>query len=117
MTGHTGDPHRSADVDVTEAHRLVQDGAVLLDVREPGEWAAGHAPQAVHMPLGSLDPSALPSDRAVVAVCRSGGRSAQATEALLAAGLDVRNLSGGMTAWSSAGMPVVRDDGQPGTVA
>ena len=117
MTDHTGAMHTTTDVDVIEAHRLAQEGALLLDVREPGEWAAGHAPQAVHMPLGDLDPAAVPTDRLVVAVCRSGGRSGQATMVLRNAGVEVRNLAGGMTAWSAAGLPVVRDDGQPGTVA
>lgn len=106
------------DIDAAQAHRLAaEENAVLLDVREPGEWAAGHAPDAVHMPLGSLDTTALPADRPVVAVCRSGARSSRAAEALRTAGIDARNLSGGMSAWASSGLPVVRDDGQAGTVA
>jgi rhodanese-related sulfurtransferase len=57
------------------------------------------------------------ADAEVMAVCRSGGRSAKAAEALAAEGVKVRNVAGGMTAWMSAGLPVVRDDGTPGTVA
>lgn len=106
------------EVDPVEAQRLTSDDdGLLLDVREQDEWDAGHAPDALHMPLGSLSPQGLPQDRPIVAVCRSGGRSGQATEALRSAGLDVRNMSGGMSAWASRGLPVVRDDGQPGTVA
>lgn len=115
MTDHIARP--TTDVDVSEAHRLAGQGALLLDVREPGEWALGHAPGAVHLPLGSLDVSTLPVDRPIIAVCRSGARSGRATTALRAAGLDVRNLAGGMSAWAAAGLPVVRDDGQTGTVA
>jgi rhodanese-related sulfurtransferase len=60
-----------------EADDLVRSGAVLLDVREPSEWQAGHAPGARHVPLGKLEAKlgVLPRDRQVVVVCRSGNRS------------------------------------------
>ena len=92
--------------------------AVLLDVREPGEWAAGHAPRAVHIPLGDLDRRAfeLPADRAVVCICRSGRRSLQAAEILTGHGFDVHNLTGGMRAWSDAELAVVTPEGTPGQV-
>lgn len=107
----------SDDVDTHEAERLAADGAVLLlDVREPDEWEAGHAPGATHVPLGDLDPAALPTDRPIVAVCRSGNRSGKAAETLSAAGLTVHNMAGGMNAWVAAGQPVVRDDGTSGSV-
>ena len=101
----------------------VQDAAargeqvLLLDVREDDEWEAGHAPAAQHMPLGSLDPGAVPTDRPVVAVCRSGNRSGKAAVLLAAAGVDVVNMTGGMTAWNAAGLPVVDAQGRPGQVA
>ena len=104
-------------VDPAEAHRLAAQGALLLDVREPAEWAAGHIPGAVHLPLLALEPSAVPTDRVVVAVCRSGRRSGEAARLLAAAGRDVRNLAGGMQAWAAQGGAVVRDDGTPGSVA
>ena len=59
----------------------------------------------------------VPAGRPVIAVCRSGKRSTIATGKLLAAGLDARNLTGGMTAWAQAGLPVRTDDGREGTVA
>jgi rhodanese-related sulfurtransferase len=90
-------------------------GQVLLDVREDDEWNSGHAPDAVHRPLGLLSRTSVPNDRPVIAVCRSGQRSGRATQALAAAGYDVRNLDGGIHAWA-AGLPVVRTDGGPGTV-
>lgn len=110
-------PHPVAQVDPAQAARLINGGALLLDVREPDEWSAGHAPEAVHVPLGWLDPLTLPRDRVVVAVCRSGNRSGSAARQLAAAGVDARNLAGGMKAWAAEGHPVCRDDGQPGTVA
>lgn len=89
-----------------------------MDVREPGEWAAGHAPDAVHVPLGSVATSAAQfSGQQVLTICRSGRRSATAAESLAQSGLEVRNVAGGMEAWASAGLPVVRDDGAAGSVA
>ena len=92
--------------------------ALLLDVREDDEWAAGHAPGAVHVPLQQLPSrlAELPTDRPVEVVCHLGGRSAQATAYLLQAGLDAKNVEGGMDAWERAGKPVVTDSGEPGRV-
>ncbi|HUZ82975.1 MAG TPA: rhodanese-like domain-containing protein, partial [Gaiellaceae bacterium] len=80
------------------ARRLERGDAVLLDVREPDEWRAGHAPGALHIPLSELGQRVgeLPDATRIVAVCRSGGRSARATESLRRAGLQVDNLDGGM---------------------
>jgi rhodanese-related sulfurtransferase len=103
-------------VEPADAARLVADGALLIDVRGPDEFAAGHAPGATNIPLDTLDPAALPRDRALVTTCRTGRRGAQAAARLQAAGFDVHNLAGGMTAWAAAGLPVVRDDGSPGTI-
>lgn len=106
------------DVSPQDAVGLHERGAVLLDVREPDEWVAGHAPGAMHVPLaGVRDASARFADQEVLIVCRSGGRSAKAAETLAQAGVKVRNVAGGMTSWAAAGLPVVRDDGAPGAVA
>jgi rhodanese-related sulfurtransferase len=82
---------------------------VVLDVREPHEWAAGHIEGALHIPLaelpervGELDPQAR-----TLVVCHVGGRSARATAWLHQQGHDVANLSGGMDAWEDARRPVV----------
>jgi rhodanese-related sulfurtransferase len=101
-----------------EADGLVRSGAVLLDVREPTEWQAGHAPGPRHVPLGDLEDklAALPRDRRVVVVCRSGNRSARATALLLRSGFEAVNLSGGMRAWAAAGLPVETKNARPGTV-
>ena len=68
--------------------RRVDEGAVLLDVREPSEWRAGHAPKARHIPLNDLDRrrKELPAGREIITVCRSGNRSARAAGILAADG-------------------------------
>ena len=106
------------DVGVVEAARLVDAGlALLVDVREDDEWIAGHAPPALHVPLGRLPQTRLPADRAVLAICRSGNRSATAAALLLARGVDARNVAGGMRAWQAAGLPVTSGHEPPGTRA
>ncbi|MGH3787532.1 MAG: rhodanese-like domain-containing protein [Pseudonocardiaceae bacterium] len=96
----------------------VSDGAVLLDVREDDEWAAGHAPAAVHVPMGQVPQrleelaSTFP-DRPVHVVCRSGARSARVTAYLMQAGWDVVNVDGGMRAWAGAGRPMVAESNAP----
>jgi rhodanese-related sulfurtransferase len=100
-------------VSVTE----IADDAVILDVREQDEWEAGHAPSAVHIPLGEL-PSRLgdlpdPDAGTLAVVCRSGGRSARAVAWLAQQGFDVANVDGGMRAWHSAGKQMVAPSGSP----
>jgi rhodanese-related sulfurtransferase len=106
-------------VDPDEVRRRLEAGAVLLDVREPNEWDTGHAPEATWIPMGDLDARLveLPTDRPIVVVCRSGGRSARVTSALIAAGYDATNLAGGMKAWAAAGFPVFTAGGARGAVA
>jgi len=110
-------PAQIREIDAALAAHLADAGEVLrLDVREDDEWTSGHAPQARHTALGTLDPETVPRDRPVIALCRSGNRSGKAAQALAAADHDVRNLTGGMRAWVSAGLPVVGPDGKPGEV-
>lgn len=106
-------------VDVRTGEALVRDGALLLDVRTPEEWVAGHAPEATHLPLDEVPVRhhELFPDRVIVVICRSGNRSALAAEALVQAGHRAVNLAGGMLAWIGEGLPCVTDDGRPGTVA
>ncbi len=87
----------------------VPPGTVLLDVREQDEWDAGHAPQAVHIPLGDLPNRVgeLDPDARVLVVCHSGARSARATAWLNQGGYDAANVDGGMVDWARAGLPVV----------
>jgi len=107
------------EIDAETGNAQVEEGAFLLDVRNDDEWEAGHAPAATLVPLGQLSERTgeLPTDRRIVVICRSGGRSGRAAEALVGAGYDAVNLAGGMQAWAAVGLPVVTDAGEPGTVA
>ena len=93
--------------------------AVLLDVREPDEWQAGHIEGALHIPLGDLPTRVgeLPSDSEVIVVCRSGARSARAVAWLTQNGYSAVNLDGGMHAWAAAGREMVSDTGEAPTVS
>ncbi|GAA4428320.1 rhodanese-like domain-containing protein [Georgenia halophila] len=104
-----GTPVAVSDLD---ADNPVPSGYVLLDVREQDEWDAGHAPDAVHIPMGELPARVeeLPEEELLV-VCRSGGRSSRSADWLNQAGFDAYNINGGMKDWARAGLPVTRDDG------
>ncbi|WP_308043176.1 rhodanese-like domain-containing protein [Nocardioides mangrovi] len=93
------------------------EGLVVLDVREPDEWAHGHIEGALHVPLSLLPVrlAELPTEQTLV-VCKVGGRSGQAVMWLQQQGYDVVNLAGGMLDWEAAGRPMVSDTGQPPVV-
>ncbi|HEX8172244.1 MAG TPA: molybdopterin-synthase adenylyltransferase MoeB [Thermoanaerobaculia bacterium] len=106
-------PMNQTDITPEELSRRLAAGEklVLVDVREPHEWDAGHLPEAMHIPLGQLvaRASEIPNDAEVVMICRSGGRSARAQQHLLASGWSrVKNLVGGMQRWSREVDPSVR---------
>ncbi|OQO90780.1 rhodanese-like domain-containing protein [Saccharomonospora piscinae] len=109
--------NHSADIPTVSIDELPTEEYVLLDVREPDEWAAGHAPDAIHIPLGDLPSRAgelpeLADDRPVHVICRTGGRSARAAAWLNAAGIvDAVNVAGGMKTWQAAGRPMVGEHG------
>ena len=105
-------------VSPVEAAQLVENGAILVDVREPYEWEAGHAPKARHIPLAQLIRRAheLPAGRPIITVCRSGARSARAAAMLARDGRQVSNLAGGMHAWKRAQLPVVAKGGGRGLI-
>jgi rhodanese-related sulfurtransferase len=96
-------------ITVNQAAQLRDQGAFILDVREPNEWAQFHIPGANLIPLGSL-PNRLnevPKDRQVVVVCRTGVRSAQGRDILLSAGFTkVTSMTGGMNQWQAQGLPI-----------
>jgi rhodanese-related sulfurtransferase len=96
--------------------------AVVLDVREPEEWTAGHIEGARHVPMFQVPQHVslsedLSSEVPIVVVCKMGGRSAQVTAWLNQHGYDAVNLDGGMLAWTSAGRPMVSEDGAAPRVA
>lgn len=93
------------------ATRLINDGAVVVDVREPSEYSAGHLPNAKHIPVGDIDKRAgeLPTNKPLLVVCASGQRAGKAASLLRKAGRDqVFCLEGGLGAWRQAGLPVVK---------
>lgn len=96
-------------VTVREAQRALEEGAVLVDVRETDEWIAGHVADAIHLPLAEVGDhlADLPADRVILVVCRSGRRSASAATLLKGRGLRAVNMSGGMIAWEASGLPIV----------
>ena len=97
----------------------VPDDAFLLDVREPGEWEAGHAPGARHIPLGEVGArtAEIPRDGTVYVICRSGVRSARAAQALIGAGWQALNVTDGMHGWAAVGRPMTTDSGAQPVVA
>ncbi|MCL6604934.1 MAG: rhodanese-like domain-containing protein [Paenibacillus sp.] len=76
---------------------------ILLDVREPMEWAEGHLPNAKHIPLGQLieRQHELDPEREIIVMCRSGSRSGLGCELLSERGFHVVNMTGGLSAWTN----------------
>ncbi len=95
------------EVGLPDLEQALNDGALLLDVREGVEYAEGHIPGAQLLPLSVLPVRMheLPRDRPVYVACQAGGRSAQAAELLTRAGVDARSVTGGTAAWISSGRP------------
>lgn len=107
-------------IDVAEADRRLREDPgrpVLVDVREPGEFATVRAPGAMLVPTSTFMArmADLPADRPLLVICHVGGRSAAVTTFLLQRGRsDVANVAGGMEAWERAGLPVRRGTPEPG---
>jgi len=94
------------NTDVTTLHRELAT-AQVVDVREVAEYAAGHVPGAVNIPMGRLAGRLAELDRSrpVHLVCRSGNRSGAMADLLTASGFDAVNVTGGTDAWLAAGYP------------
>jgi rhodanese-related sulfurtransferase len=104
--------------DIAALPQTFDESVVLLDVREDDEWQRGHAPGALHIPMGQItartgeiDPAA-----ALYVVCGVGGRSQRVAQYLAQNGYAPINVSGGMVAWADAGRPVITDDGGVGVI-
>jgi rhodanese-related sulfurtransferase len=96
------------EITVAQAAELYPDGAFFVDVREPIEYQTGHIPDVVNIPLGELQSrlSELPKDQEIVVVCRSGNRSQEGRDILLANGFEnVTSMAGGVSDWQSEGYP------------
>jgi rhodanese-related sulfurtransferase len=98
------------EIDTTTLASELEDGATLIDVREPGEYVEGHVPGAVLVPMSQL-PSRLDEldrTRPVHLICASGNRSGAMGELLASSGFDAVNVAGGTKAWSRSGKPLAR---------
>jgi rhodanese-related sulfurtransferase len=103
-------PHKEISAEALKA-RLDAGTVLLVDVREPDEFAEGHIAGAVNLPLSRFVPDQLPdaAGRSVVLQCAGGKRSAMALDKCSAAQAAIdTHLAGGIGAWKSAGLPVVR---------
>ena len=96
------------EISATEAHQRVQQGALLLDIRETFELDQVRVPSAAHIPLGELGTrhDELDRGRQVAVICRSGNRSAMAVQHLRQVGIDAANIAGGLIGWHAADLPL-----------
>ena len=102
------------DIPPERAAELLRDSDTqLLDVREPYEHEAGRIEGSKRVDLESLAEEAqqLDPDKPILFYCRTGGRSAVATQAFRAAGFDAYNLAGGLVAWVRDGQPITPSGG------
>jgi rhodanese-related sulfurtransferase len=100
------------EVDLDTFAAAHADGATVLDVRNPDEYQAGHVSGAVLIPLGELGERQddIPDGDPLYVICALGGRSLQATKALVGAGYPAVSVAGGTTGWIEQGRPVVTGD-------
>jgi rhodanese-related sulfurtransferase len=102
------------DITPQDAFAEIASGrAVGIDVRETQEWEAGHAENVIWNPMSTFDVNALPTDKPLVFICRSGSRSGQVATAVAAQMENVFNMVGGMKAWQEAGLTMVSATGDP----
>ena|SRR5579864_2007474 len=110
-------PEEVTEYEPAEVMQMLKEGRVLLvDVREPGEFAAERIPGALLFPLSSFDAAHLPVDgsREVVFSCASGGRSMTAAMQRLALGQAAAHMAGGIAGWKAKGLPTLRVDPRTG---
>ena len=100
-----------ASVGTLEATRLMNGGAIVLDVRKPDEFARGHVVGSRNIPMVDIDKRSgeLPAGKALIVVCANGSSAARAAGSLRKAGrADVFCMDGGLASWQQAGLPVVK---------
>jgi rhodanese-related sulfurtransferase len=110
----TSAPPHAYELDPTRAGALIDAGAMLIDVRQPYEFDAGHLAGSANIEMNELSPRAgeIPKDHPVLFICRTGNRSGMATDAFRAAGWNAHNLAGGLEAWVANGRSLEPDDGE-----
>jgi rhodanese-related sulfurtransferase len=108
VPGHAQNVSGRSDVDVAALARALEQGVRVIDVRTPAEYASGHVPGAISLPLDALDAahpiiSSHPKEEPLYVICHSGGRSARAADQLARAGYRAINILGGTADWRSQG--------------
>jgi rhodanese-related sulfurtransferase len=103
------------EIAITELPTVLEEGAVLIDVRRPDEFETFHVPGAVLIPMNEIPrrTGEIPRDQRVYVICQTGSRSAKATEWLNSRGYDTVNVAGGSKAWAEAGNPIERPSDPP----
>lgn len=102
------------EITPSNAYEEISSGrAVGVDVRESHEWDAGHGENVTWNAMSAFDVAALPIDKPLIFICRSGSRSAQVATAIAAQMENVFNMTGGMKAWHEAGLAMVSANGNP----
>jgi len=98
----------ASEISVDQAYQMYQQGAFVLDVRTVEEWNEYHAPNTTLIPLDQLPSrlNELPKDKQIVVVCRSGNRSREGRDILLAAGFQATSMAGGLKDWYAKGYPI-----------
>lgn len=93
---------------IDQLAEALEQGAALVDVREPSEYRDGHVPGARNIPMGQLTArlDEIDRDRPVHVVCATGNRSGAMTDVLTAHGYDASNVVGGTSAWIRSGRPI-----------
>ncbi len=106
---HAASPDAATIAHDALAEAIRSGACMVVDVREPHEYAAGHIPGAVNHPLSRFDAKHLPSGKRVVLVCKSGGRSANALRQAVAGGhQNICHYAGGTMGWHASGGEVVK---------
>lgn len=101
-------PAATREESVAELAAARAAGITLIDVRTPAEFAGGHVPGAVNIPLDQIEAriGELPEAGDIHLICAAGGRSAKATAMLAAKGRAAINVAGGTNAWIAEGLPI-----------
>jgi rhodanese-related sulfurtransferase len=101
------------EIEPRKAAELIENGAPVVDVRDPDEYEAGHIAGAKHVPFDQLngDTAGVEEGGQIVFYCRSGDRSATAASAFEGSGYDAYSVAGGLEAWAESGLPLEPEDG------
>ena len=105
-------------VQPNEVEDLIQDGFVLVDVREKDEWISGHHVDAIHIPMGEImeNMNSFNLNEKYIVVCRSGSRSARVTNYMISQDIEAYNMSGGMKELRNFTKKIYDSEGNPGQI-